>query len=390
MRLLPILKPFLQVFSWSLAVTSLPTDQVPFNSAQKHHRHVSLDLFLELEELARIVDISYCVGTSGIYKPFQCASRCSEFEGFNLVTTWNTGPLLSDSCGYVALSSPPSPPRIILAFRGTYSLANTIADLSTMPQEYIPYPGEGDHTTEAGLSSFPDVLSISTKCPNCTVHLGFLTSWVNSRPYILPAVERLVREYPRYRITLAGHSLGGAVAALASLDFLSRGWNVDVTTFGEPRIGNLALMQYIDDRFNEAFENGEKKNNYRRLTHVNDPVPLLPLKEWGYRMHSGEIYISKGSLSPTPKDLHHCVGDEDEECIAGAEKPAHFLSKLGAAQESANYSGVWGYMDGEWPFPARYRIWQLFFAHRDYFWRLGLCIPGGDPTDWNRKYPHGH
>ena len=41
-------------------------------------------------------------------------------------------------------------------------------------------------------------------------------------------------------------------------------------------------------------------------------------------------------------------------------------------------------------FPARMKLWQLFFAHRDYFWRLGLCIPGGDPWDWGRdKYEFG-
>lgn len=51
---------------------------------------ISQQLFWELEELARIVDISYCVGTAGlgIQKPFQCASRCGDrdFETFELVT----------------------------------------------------------------------------------------------------------------------------------------------------------------------------------------------------------------------------------------------------------------------------------------------------------------
>lgn len=51
---------------------------------------ISQKLFWELEELARIVDIAYCVGTAGlgIQKPFQCASRCTDrdFESFELVT----------------------------------------------------------------------------------------------------------------------------------------------------------------------------------------------------------------------------------------------------------------------------------------------------------------
>jgi hypothetical protein len=38
------------------------------------------------------------------------------------------------------------------------------------------------------------------------------------------------------------------------------------------------------------------------------------------------------------------------------------------------------------PIPARYKMWQLFFAHRDYFWYLGLCVPGGDPLDCGRKH----
>ena len=51
---------------------------------------ISRELFFELEELARIVDISYCVGTAGlgIQKPFECASRCGDedFKDFELVT----------------------------------------------------------------------------------------------------------------------------------------------------------------------------------------------------------------------------------------------------------------------------------------------------------------
>jgi len=54
-------------------------------SASTSLRNVSTELFAELEELARLVDISYCVGTTGIQKPFACASRCAEFKGFGLV-----------------------------------------------------------------------------------------------------------------------------------------------------------------------------------------------------------------------------------------------------------------------------------------------------------------
>jgi len=48
--------------------------------------HISSELFNSLEELSRIVDISYCVSTTGIQEPFQCLSHCSEFPNLELVT----------------------------------------------------------------------------------------------------------------------------------------------------------------------------------------------------------------------------------------------------------------------------------------------------------------
>lgn len=219
---------------------------------------------------------------------------------------------MSDSCGYIVLSHPPSPPRIIVAFRGTYSVANTIIDLSTVPQEYIPYPGDEDVDEDEHARSLRKraINPQKAECTDCTVHAGFMTSWRHTRPHILPHLKELVQEYPDYQVTLVGHSLGGAVAAIASLDFESRGWKPQVTTFGEPRIGNQGLMQYIDKSFSDA-GHLNITGRYRRVTHVDDPVPLLPLTEWGYQMHAGEIYISKPELSPEVKDLRYCVGDED-------------------------------------------------------------------------------
>lgn len=56
-----------------------------FTTAQTK-KHVSTDLFNSLEELSRLVDISYCVGTTGVQQPFQCLSRCIEFPDLELVT----------------------------------------------------------------------------------------------------------------------------------------------------------------------------------------------------------------------------------------------------------------------------------------------------------------
>lgn len=344
------------------SVSCQSKDQIPI---VQHHapnnRTVSPQLFAELEELSRIVDISYCVGDLGlgIKKPFSCASRCKDFENFELVAvqpinfplfsavsltkrvsqTWNTGPLLSDSCGYIALSHPPSPRRLILAFRGTYSLTNAIADLSTIPQEYTPYPGTDDPNAQP-------------KCPNCTIHTGFYTSWRNTRTVIKPYLTMALENYPNYPLVLVGHSLGGAVAAIAALEFQVLGYNPTVTTFGEPRIGNAALAAYLDARFKLTPVLPSENPAFRRVTHIDDPVPLLPLDEWGYVQHGGEIFIAKKDLPPSVEDVRFC-----------------------AEKGGGGCSGSWGW----W---KRLQMWQLFFAHRDYFWRLGLCVP--DMGFWDR------
>jgi triacylglycerol lipase len=48
-------------------------------------RQISQELFDSIEELAHIVDIAYCIGTTGIRKPFQCLSHCGELKGFELI-----------------------------------------------------------------------------------------------------------------------------------------------------------------------------------------------------------------------------------------------------------------------------------------------------------------
>ena len=304
--------------------------------------------------------------------------------------------LMSDSSGYMVLSHPPSPPRIILAFRGTYSITNTIIDLSTIPQEYIPYPGDEDDDEEGedrpGLKK-RDIDPNKAECTNCTVHAGFMKAWRETRPYVVPHLKELVQKYPGYRVTLVGHSLGGAIAALASMDFQSRGWNPQVTTFGEPRIGNAGLARYLDASFAKEGTEDDITESFRRVTHVNDPVPLLPLTEWGYRMHAGEIYISKVDLSPEVQDLEFCSGDEDSNCIAGAEPslaPPDVSPEDQDEDEADAFKRVRdGVVEAKGIFevPARWKVWELFFSHRDYFWRIGLCVPGGDPKDWYRKYP---
>ena len=224
--------------------------------------------------------------------------------------------------------------------------------------------------------------------------MGFLRSWENTRPIVLKHLLEAKSVHSSYDIHLVGHSLGGAVAALAGLELEVTGLSPIVTTFGEPRLGNEGLRDYLDSVFklNSNERVGEKR--FRRITHKDDPVPLLPLTEWGYKMHAGEVYISKKHLSPEAFDLHLCIGDEDTNCIAGAESQAFtqsFLNmKILEQSVGATEDGEDDIKPENWGVPARMRMWEFLFGHRDYFWRLGLCVPGGDPRGWlSRRYEEG-
>lgn len=196
---------------------------------------------------------------------------------------------------------------------------------------------------------------------NCTVHSGFLRSWLNTRSAILPAVSLASSTHPDYALTLVGHSLGGAVALLAGLELHARGTPAaTITTFGEPKVGNDGFVAHVDTLLVQSREDVREESTYRRLTHIDDPVPLLPLTEWGYVPHAGELYISKASLPASILDVQPCEGDRDSECSAGTDGSLASLES-GDVKEMVLV-------------PSRFNLWQLFFAHRDYFTRLGVCI----------------
>lgn len=235
-----------------------------------------------------------------------------------------------------------------------------------------------------------------------------MNEWQSTRTAILDAISAARGQYPDYTLTLVGHSLGGAVAALAGMEMQLRGWDPVVTTFGEPRVGNKAFVEYLDTVFHLESDNA-RDWKFRRVTHVNDPVPLVPLNEWGYEMHSGEIYISRVGLPFSVDDVKYCKGRSDQECISGAEGLEASVSshhehdidflESNAEQQVLLSSSVLDEVDESgdeeiplepefqikshlpWNLlPPRFRMWELFYSHRDYFLRLGLCVPGGDPS----------
>jgi triacylglycerol lipase len=127
--------------------------------------------------------------------------------------------------------------QVVLAFRGTDSIQTWLADARVVQVQDPAYPGK--------------------------VHSGFAAAvelmWPGLR-------ERLPAGRP---VWVTGHSLGGAMATLASVRLAGEGYPVPgVYTFGSPRVGDLD--------FYDAYQAG----NYRayRVVNNDDIVPHVPLE----------------------------------------------------------------------------------------------------------------
>ncbi|KAL3505776.1 hypothetical protein ACH5RR_031158 [Cinchona calisaya] len=137
----------------------------------------------------------------------------------------------------------------VIAFRGTQgnSIQNWVEDLY-WKQLDINYPGMDD----------------------AMVHHGFYSAYHNTtlRPGILSAVERAKELYGDIKVMVTGHSMGGAMAAFCALDLSVNAGerDVEVVTFGQPRIGNTAFASYYS----------QVVPNTIRVTHEHDIVPHLP------------------------------------------------------------------------------------------------------------------
>jgi triacylglycerol lipase len=136
----------------------------------------------------------------------------------------------------------------LLAFRGTQNIGNFLTDADTLFMSQFPYPGR--------------------------VHSGF----VHAVDEVWPEVRRILGSPSRAKpLWVTGHSLGGAMATLASVRLTSEGYKVRaVYTYGSPRVGD------------RLFRDSYSLANYR-FVNDNDLVPHLPFR-WCYK-HVGKLRL---------------------------------------------------------------------------------------------------
>lgn len=182
-----------------------------------------------------------------------------------------------NACGFTAYN--PAEDEVMIVFRGTQplSLKNWIDDLDFFKTSY---PG----------------------CSNCNVHRGFYYTYLEVRDEILANAKSLFAKYPNSRKLVTGHSLGGALAVLASIDIVQLFGPIDeFYTYGQPRVGDKNFADFVNTIVPGNFNS--------RITHHWDPVPHLPLENMGFYHINTEVYYDADSSS-----YHICQAGEDPNC----------------------------------------------------------------------------
>jgi hypothetical protein len=116
------------------------------------------------------------------------------------------------------------------------------------------------------------------------VHAGFAMLYNHLRNMVLDVTLELAEKWPNHEIVFTGHSLGGALATLAAVDFQDHygyGNRISLYTFGAPRIGNQNLAKFLNSL--------PFASRIYRIQQRGDPFVQLPPLFSGYR-HSLQQY----------------------------------------------------------------------------------------------------
>lgn len=208
------------------------------------------------------IDRAYWLGrcATASYLPFaEIKTTVSTWGLRDSVTTIGTDSGgVTGTQGFVACNSD----CIVIAFRGTEKKSDDIlTDVDLLQDKWPISTDSGDR-----------VLS---------VHGGFLEGYLNVKEQVMQVVQQLLEENPKRSIWLTGHSLGGALATVCLADLLSRKIPVSgVYTFGSPRVGNRAFVDYLNQSAKEVIF---------RFVNEDDPVTEVPLEAIQDYCHVGNL-----------------------------------------------------------------------------------------------------
>jgi feruloyl esterase len=115
----------------------------------------------------------------------------------------------------------------------------------------------------------------------------------------IDGVQAELAANPSAPVTVTGHSLGGSLASLAAMSLAGSGINATTYTFGQPRTGNPAYADFVDQT--------APAGRMFRVTHGNDGVPQVVTTHNGFQHHSTEFWQEDQAVA---EGTFQCVGQE--------------------------------------------------------------------------------
>ena len=214
-----------------------------------------------------LANAAYC--SQSALESWSCGDNCAAGVAASAVV-FVAESLLSLQ-GYVAFDATSG--TVVVAFRGTEDVENWIENI--------------DFIKTSPYSDFP----------TAEVHQGFYEDWRALAADVESAIAtaRAAGGDAAAPLTVVGHSLGGALAALAAFDLARDGYSVsEVWTAGSPRVGN--------SNFASAFETVFARGENTRLTHYHDIVPHVPEEALGFHHVAGEVWLDEANDAATVCD----------------------------------------------------------------------------------------
>jgi hypothetical protein len=175
------------------------------------------------------------------------------------------------------------PNYIGVAFRGSQSPEDFIHDAEC----WLDKTGKRGHALCSGNWNYNGLTA--------EVHHGFLFDFDSIATDLMATVARCLLPKPMKKVFVTGHSLGGALAVLAAVEFCRQSWNVaGVYTFGQPRVGNAAFVS-VYNHAPAGFPHQLGEITFR-VVNENDIVPRVPVAVPlpfldGYRHGGQEIFL---------------------------------------------------------------------------------------------------
>jgi len=242
-----------------LAIALLGANAAPSLLARQAITTLSASQISTFKPYTFYASAGYCTPASTL--AWNCGANCEANPTFHPVASGGDG----DGVQFWFVGFDPTLGTVIVSHQGT-DVEEILSDVTDADFTL----GTLDPTLFPGVSS------------SVEVHSGFRDEQAKTATLVLAAVNSALSTFGVKKVTVVGHSLGGAISLLDSvyLPLHITGVTFQAILYGLPRVGNL------------AFANLASVGSI--VTHINnkeDLVPILPGMFLGFHHPTGEIHI---------------------------------------------------------------------------------------------------